>query len=1126
MAKLELFVLGAPRIDLDSQTVTGFHTRKDQALLVYLAVTGTPHSRESLAALFWSELPEENARRNLRNALSHLQKAIGPQWLITERGVALTPKQPWSVDVHTLRTTLKSVTANGEWGAGQRAPQQVDALQHALQLYRGEFLQGFHVHGAAHFEEWVLAQREELRLLTLRGLETMVEQYLAQGAYEQGLATVRRLLQVEPWSESAHRQLMILLAASGQRAQALRQYEICRQILADELGAAPMAETTALYRQIQKGKFGGAPPLSTHIPVAGQDKAVFGDPRSVVPYPGGATPVALNAVGTVAHPNNLYTPLSRFIGRQRELLYLAEQLTKHGCRLFTIFGPGGVGKSSLALAFAQQLHKEAQHSFPDGIFFVALSGAQSDRTTTRRPASAARQQDSALLITAIAEAIGCGFQDGRPLRTQLIDALQQRRLLLILDNFEELVDQATMLVRLLAQAPAVALLITSRIRLNLRGETTLLLNGLSLPSPTAGPSLSSSQSSQDPMAYAGEAVALFVDRAQKLNPHFTLTAETIAPIAQICRAVAGLPLAIEMIAAWTDLYSCAEIAKRLTGPEEALALLTSRYQDQPQRQQSLQKIFADSWRLLPASAQWALAQLSIFRGQFTSAAAQRIAQLTPTDLGHLRDCSMLQVDEAHRYSLHPLIRQFAAEKWQALTEQQPERREPLLQAYSAYYLHRVARLAQPPTGTAEMGEAEMATVQAIKQEHLEIVSSWQWAMQQPNWGQIQQSMAGLFRYLQLTNQSVEGQRLFGLATTTANTPVVHWLQTAHCYFLRRLAEYDEARRRLEALLAVISSVPVGEKSENETLATDGTTRLGLQTYSFALCELGWLHYDQGDYDVARHCFATACEQAEHIADPGRLMEARNGLGAVTFSQKQYALAHMHYEAALTYATQRADLHYVAIVLGNLIAHAQTTKAFGEAKRYLQRRLEIDQKTQNVRQMAISYQRLGQMALIADDFSEAEAQLRKSLALFAQLGNNPEVAHVLLDLSKSLLCQQQIEEAVTCCRQSLQVALRTRMTPRILAALTLLAEIRLAEGQNEAVLSLLQMVHHNAPMPVASWRSVQKLEKKLVTALGENAILPLRQAPPVQSLQEFVAQLLIQTPLRNNSNAPVYALPLL
>ena len=350
MAKLELFLLGTPQIYVDGQAVNDFNTRKDRALLAYLAVTGTAHSREALAGLLWSELPEVSARRNLRHALSHLQKVIGPQWLAMERGVALTQEQPWSVDVQTLRSAVKSLTTSQPVKPGRYDNQAIEPLNEVLNLYRGEFLHGFYIHQAAYFEEWVVAQREESRSLTLRGLEVLVERCLAQEAYEPGLAATHRLLQLEPWSETAHCLQMKLLAQSGRRADALAQYEHCRQILAAELGVELLPETTALYRQIQSGQYKLAGALNQPtLPVQ----------PSLVPPTANAT-VAVKSVV----PNNLFTGLAGFVGRQSELDFISQRLGVADCRLLTIVGPGGMGKTSLALAVGQRLLGAQGTDFP------------------------------------------------------------------------------------------------------------------------------------------------------------------------------------------------------------------------------------------------------------------------------------------------------------------------------------------------------------------------------------------------------------------------------------------------------------------------------------------------------------------------------------------------------------------------------------------------------------------------------------------------------------------------------------------------------------------------------------------------------------------------------------------
>ncbi|MCB0063787.1 MAG: hypothetical protein KDE19_16805, partial [Caldilineaceae bacterium] len=767
----------------------------------------------------------------------------------------------------------------------------------------------------------------------------------------------------------------------------------------------------------------------------------------------------------------------------------------------TICGPGGAGKSSLALTFGQRLLNTDPSPFPDGVFFVPLSALESNAKTGQSAADDGRASD--IIITAIAEAVGCQFFTSQPLALQLRDYLQHRRLLLILDNFEQLVQSAGTVVNLLEHVPGATVLVTSRACLNTRGEAKLILRGLSLSLPVQGPSRRTLHDTQDAEVQMSEAIALFVDRVQNLNPNFILDAETIVPVTQICQAVVGLPLAIEMAAAWIDVYSCAEIAERFLGDRQEMALLTSQFHDQSERHQSLQKVFDDSWSLLPTRAQWALAKVSVFGGQFTRVAAEAVAALTVADLIHLRDHSLLQVDGEYRYSLHPLIRQFAAENWQKLTAQQPQVQAHLRNAHSAYYLQRIADLAQHPND-----EAEYTTIHTLKKDHAEIVRSWQWAVQQRYLPQIQGTMAGLFRYLELTSQSTEGKLLFGLANADTHEPVLQWLQVAQCHFMRRLAEYDAARQRLEALIAVISPLFAAGKTATEEDAAE-TVNLARQTYTFALCVLGWVNYEQGDYVSAQHCFATARAQAETVGNRSYLFEAHNGLGAVAFSQKKYESAHMYYEIALMYAQQQADLHHTAIILGNLAAHAQVTNAFSEAERYLQMRLEIDLKTQNIRQMAISYQRLGQLALIGETYSKAESHLRNSLALFEQLGNCPETAHALLDLSQSLLYQQRVEEAEEQCLRSLQFAIQARMTPRILAALTYLAEIWIAEEKKEDAILLLQMVNRSAQIPAATWRRAKNLQESLTAELGEKAVGAIRQALPGQSLQEFGAHLLMR-----------------
>ncbi len=321
--ELRLALLGSPEIHLAGAPITDFGTSKAQALLCYLVLTGRPHLRPALAGLLWGELPEANAHNNLRKALSNLRQLVGSHLHITRQAVCFDGDLPYWLDTEAFEVFVQAAT-----GPAPSAQPCIGDLRQAIELYRGDLLEGFYVRQAPAFEEWLRAQRARLRELAVQALHAAITHHASRGeaGHSAGTEYATRLLAMEPWREGAHRHLMRLLAQSGQRGAALAQYEVCRQALAGELGVEPGTETTQLYEAIRDGR----------LPLAPAAPAILWGEK--------ARPPAFleERADRVEHP--------LFVARERELAWLDQKL---GSALAgqgnVVFGTGGPGRGKTAL---------------------------------------------------------------------------------------------------------------------------------------------------------------------------------------------------------------------------------------------------------------------------------------------------------------------------------------------------------------------------------------------------------------------------------------------------------------------------------------------------------------------------------------------------------------------------------------------------------------------------------------------------------------------------------------------------------------------------------------------------------------------------------------------------------
>ncbi len=428
--------------------------RKSIALLAYLAATGQPQSRDALAALFYPENDQSSGRSNLRRDLFDLKTSLGEKYLLVERDriTLLTGADIW-VDVNEFRARIEYAFSHHP--PKNRNPDSLctdclTGLAEAVEYYTADFLSGFILPASREFEEWQFFQAEKFRQALAEALQILIQVQSLRHDYTSAIHYGRNWLALDPLNEPAHRLLMRLYAESGQQAAAVHQYQECVRRLHTELAVEPDEETTALFEAIRNRQI--------YIPESGGSTRM--SPLQGMSYPGQV-------------PNNLPPAEEQLIGRERELdsitLYLRDV---PDCRLLTIVGPGGIGKTSLAIEASFRLAEDPACPFCEGIYFVNLAAISQEE----------------YLITAIGEALLLTLLAEPDQRTQqLLNYLKPKRLLLLLDNIEHLISpQSTrLLLGILAHAPQVKLLITSRERLNAHLEQVISLIGLDIPKPEA-----------------------------------------------------------------------------------------------------------------------------------------------------------------------------------------------------------------------------------------------------------------------------------------------------------------------------------------------------------------------------------------------------------------------------------------------------------------------------------------------------------------------------------------------------------------------------------------------------------------------------------------------------------------
>jgi len=759
--------------------------------------------------------------------------------------------------------------------------------------------------------------------------------------------------------------------------------------------------------------------------------------------------------------HHLPLPPTPLLGRDSELAAMARIFNDPQCSLLTLTGVGGIGKTRLAIEFASRWRDR----FPAGVHYIPLASISS----------------AELIVHAVAEALELSFSGPTDPKAQLFNYFtheMKQSALLVMDNFEHLLAQSSSAVDLVAEIlqgfPSIKILCTSRERLNLRGEWIYELHGLPIPPPGYACLLEDYK-----------AADLFIQCARRMDAEFKPTEADRPALIRICQVLEGIPLAIELAAAWVTILSCRDIAREI---EASIDFLTTSMRDIPERHRSLRATFDHSWRLLSAAERDSLSRLSVFRGGFDRTAAEQIAGASLPLLSSLVSKSLVRRTQDGRYDLHEVIRQYALD----CLNEDPSRCFETRDSHCHYYLHLSTEYEQKLKSASQQ-----AAVHDMAIEFDNMRAAWDWGIRREKYDLLGRTVRSFGWYFEVSGLIYDGiDHMEQLVQSLTAVPRSSQMEQAlGASLVQQGLLYFRSGQFARALERYQNAIPILRAVNARPLLAD------------ALIFNGTLLHLTGDLIEARELIQEGWEIAQEVNDPWFCAYGIYNLGHIDSQMGEYQKGYEQMQAGLSLWRELGDPHSISLGLNFLVETQIKLGRFEKAVASMQESLALCKQTKNRWGIGTAYRYLGLAALASGRYFDAISDLKKSLEVFGEYFTGWDIARSLTYLGAAEILADELQEAEKTYQEALHLSLEIQSTPLVLDAILGLARLRLVHGEVEKAFELAQYVSNQAASTLEARENARQMILQIEKQFGNRRVQTWRDSAMDQSLEAVLERCL-------------------